>query len=220
MIDGVQLKICGLTSLVDAEAADNCGADFLGFILYPGSPRCVQLNQYAAMAERLPPRRRVAVLVEPTGEELARAEAAGFDRFQIHFGLETAETGVKTWSDEVSPDRLWLAPKLPPGTQLPVWLLPLAKTFLLDGYRADQFGGTGRTSDWEQYRRLRRENSDKTWVLSGGLGPDNIAEALARTEARFVDVNSGVESSPGIKDLNKLKSLVAALHKARTQANL
>ena len=70
MIDGVRIKVCGLTSLVDAEFADNCGADYLGFILYPKSPRAISLVQFTSMASLLPGRKRVAVLVEPTMAEL------------------------------------------------------------------------------------------------------------------------------------------------------
>lgn len=216
MIDGVQLKVCGITSLVDAEWADKCGADYLGINLYPGSPRYVTAAHYAAMAERLPERRRVAVSVEPTVDELKAQDAAGFDRFQIHFRLEGWEAKAAAWGDAVGKNRLWLAPKLPPGTALPESLLALAQTFMLDGYRSDRFGGTGQTSDWEEFRRLRETHPDKTWLLAGGLDPANIGRALAETGARFVDVNSGVESAPGVKDLEKLKAFVAAIHRSRT----
>ena len=74
MIDGVRLKVCGLTSLVDAEGADRSGADYLGFILYPKSPRHIALAQYAALAPRLPDRRRVAVTVEPTSAPVRHEE--------------------------------------------------------------------------------------------------------------------------------------------------
>lgn len=218
MIDGIQVKVCGITSLVDADFADRCGADYLGVIFYPGSPRYVSAAQYDAMAERMPPRRRVAVSVEPALEELKRQEAAGLDRFQVHFRLETPIRQVAAWSEAVGPDRLWLAPKLPPGSELPEELLPLAKTFLLDGYRADKFGGTGRTSDWDLYRRLAAAHPEKRWILSGGLSPENIGPALAGTGAKFVDVNSGVESAPGVKDHAKLKAFIVGLHRAVTKA--
>ena len=83
MIDGVRLKVCGLTSLVDAEFADGCGADYLGFIFHPESPRGISLTQYRAMAPRLPARRKVAVSVEPTLEVLAamRERASITSRF-------------------------------------------------------------------------------------------------------------------------------------------
>ena len=83
MIDGIQFKVCGLTSLVDAEFADRLGADYLGFILYPKSPRHVSLPQYVDMAKRLPTlRKTVAVLVEPRTDDLDAAEQAGFSCFR------------------------------------------------------------------------------------------------------------------------------------------
>ncbi|HZZ59299.1 MAG TPA: phosphoribosylanthranilate isomerase [Opitutaceae bacterium] len=216
MIEDVQLKVCGITSLADAAAAAACGADFLGFNFYPPSPRYVSPESYAAMAGRLPACRRVAILVEPTIEELRAQEAAGFGRFQIHFRTADAEAQVAAWGEAVGHERLWLAPKLPPGTSVPETLLPLADAFLVDGYKSDLFGGTGQTSDWTQFRRLREAHPKKTWILSGGLSPANIGQALAESGARFVDVNSGVESAPGVKDSAKLKALVTAIRNGLT----
>lgn len=219
MINGVRLKICGLTSLVDAEAADAVGADYLGFIFYPKSPRGITLTQYAAMEDRLPPRKKVAVSVEPTAAELAAEVAAGFDSFQIHFSAETPVATIAGWSQRVGRAQLWLAPKLPPGQDVkPEWL-PLADTFLLDTFHADKFGGTGETGDWAKFKRHREAHSGKTWILSGGLKPDNVAAAVTATGAKFLDVNSGVELSPGVKDPAKLKTLVLALHNATKQDN-
>lgn len=219
MINGVRIKVCGLTSLVDTEAADAVGADFLGFIFYPKSPRGITLTQYAAMKDRLPPRKRVAVSVAPTPAELATQAAAGFDAFQVHFNADTPQHAVASWAETVGINRLWLAPKLPPGLDVkPEWL-PLAETFLLDAFHADKFGGTGETGDWEKFRRHREAQPGKTWILSGGLNPANVAAAVAATGAKFLDVNSGVEQSPGIKSPDKLKALVLALHHATKQDN-
>ena len=98
MIDGIRFKVCGLTSLVDAEFADRCGADYLGFIFHPKSPRYVSLEQFRAMAPRLPERRKVAVSVEPTLDELKAMQAAGFDYFQIHYRIELPDTTLTEWS--------------------------------------------------------------------------------------------------------------------------
>src|SRR5437660_7079579 len=114
MIDGIRFKVCGLTSLVDAEFADRCGADCLGFVLYPPSPRHVTLPQYLAMAPRLPARRRVAVMVSPTPAELKAARDAAFDYFQIHFPPETPAAEIAAWRQITGDRKLWLAPKLPP----------------------------------------------------------------------------------------------------------
>lgn len=216
MIDGVRLKICGLTSLVDAEYADKCGADYFGFIFAAASPRRLLLAQYRAMARHLPERKRVAVLVEPAPDELARVVAEDFEFVQIHFRPDLPPETVAGWSAAVTPARLWLAPKLPPEREVPPGLLPLAQHVLLDTYHAQKFGGTGLTGDWPKFRRHQAAFPQTRWILSGGLNPENVGAALLATDARFLDVNSGVESAPGIKDQARLRALVLAMHRART----
>jgi phosphoribosylanthranilate isomerase len=214
MVDGIRFKVCGLTSLLDAEFADACGADFLGFILHPGSPRRIALDQYRAIAPRLAGRSKVAVSVEPTQAAMAAMIEAGFDRFQIHFGEGVPLSTLEEWSRAVGTDRLWLAPKLAPGRAVPEALLPLAGTFLLDTFQPEGFGGSGRTGDWKGFAMHRQLHSSKTWILAGGLNPENIGPALAESGARFVDVNSGVESNPGVKDHSKLRAFVLAIQRA------
>jgi phosphoribosylanthranilate isomerase len=216
MIAGTRLKICGLTALAEAALADACGADYLGFILWPQSPRAVSLDRFRALRAQLPLGKAVAVYVLPTVEDLRAFAAAGADRFQIHFPATAPLELVRAWSETVGPERLWLAPKLPPSDDLDPALLPLADTFLLDTYQADKYGGTGRTGDWEKFARHQRAHPAKTWILSGGLNPENIIDALRQSGAKFVDVNSGVESSPGVKDPAKLKRLVDRLNESRT----
>lgn len=218
MIDGIRIKVCGLTALVDAEFADRCGADYLGFILYRKSPRHIALETYKAMAKHLPERRKVAVSVEPSVSELAAMKDAGFDFFQIHFRHDLPVEVVAAWSEAVSPESLWLAPKLPPQQDVPAALLPLARYLLLDTFHAEGFGGSGKTGDWGKFSRHQSTHPDKTWILAGGLNPENIAEALRASGARFVDVNSGVESAPGVKDHAKLKRFVLRLHESRVAA--
>lgn len=214
MIDGIRFKVCGLTSLVDAEFADRCGADYLGFILHAKSPRHLPLVQFQAMASRLPERRKVAVSVEPTPGELLAQRAAGFDYFQIHHRLEIASHTLAGWSETVGRDRLWLAPKLPPGVDVPDLVLAAAKFVLFDTYQPDGFGGSGKTGDWNAFARHRTAHPDHRWILAGGLKPENVGDALAASGARFVDVSSGVESAPGVKDEAKLKRFAVALHQA------
>ena len=212
MIGNIRLKVCGLRSLVDAEFAHHLGADYVAFNLYPKSPRFFALEQYRTMASSLPKGKRVAVMVSPTEGELTDAMAAGFDYFQIHFPLETSLAKVADWSRMVGPDRLWLAPKLPPEVDIAAEFLPLASFFLLDTFQATGgFGGSGKTGDWPKFARHQKSHPEKSWILSGGLNPENITEALRQSGARFVDVNSGVESKPGVKDHAKLKAFVAAL---------
>lgn len=218
MIDGIRLKVCGITSLVDAEFADRCGADYLGFILHPKSPRHIPLAQFLAMAARLPDRRKVAVSVEPSLDELAAMQEAGFDYFQIHFRPETPDSQLTAWSRLVGEKRLWLAPKLPPEQEVSPAALAVAKFILLDTFHAEGFGGSGKTGDWTKFARSQAAHPGNFWILAGGLNPGNIGAALAQSGARFVDVNSGVERSPGVKDEAKLKAFVVALHRAATSA--
>jgi phosphoribosylanthranilate isomerase len=210
MIGGIRVKVCGLTSAADAQAAAAIGADFLGFILYPKSPRYLSLPQFALLRPHLPDLPKVAVMVAPGEAELAAAGEAGFDFFQIHF--PAGDIGAARYAAaRLGAERLWLAPKLPPEAELdPLWL-PLAATWLLDTYRADAFGGTGHTGDWAKFRRYSLAYPECRWVLAGGLSPDNAAAAVAATGAQVIDVNSGVELAPGRKDTAKLAALRAAL---------
>lgn len=214
MIDGIRLKVCGLTSLVDAELADRCGADYLGFIFHAKSPRHIALAQFCAMAPRLPPRRKVAVTVEPSPDELGALRDAGFDYFQIHFRADAPASQLQAWSGIVGSKRLWLAPKLPPAIDVSAEMLGAAKFVLLDTFHPEGFGGSGKTGDWGKFARHRAAHPEHFWILAGGLNPGNIGEALTQSGARFVDVNSGVERVPGVKDEAKLKAFVVALHRA------
>ena len=215
MTDGVRLKVCGITSQADAEFVAHAGADYLGFILIPESPRYLSLAKFGGFAALLPKGRKVAVALEPTTTQLAEMNAAGFDFFQIHFRHDVPVSTVSSWAEAVGSDRLWLSPKLPPGVSVPAAVLHFAKTFHFDSYHVRKFGGTGETADWNKFSRHRRAHPKKTWILSGGLNPVNIDAAIRQSGARFVDVNSGVESAPGVKDHGKLQRLVERLHERR-----
>ena len=214
MINGIRLKVCGLTSLVDADAADAFGADYLGFVFSPTSPRNVPPAQYQAMLDRLPPRKKVAVSVEPTAADLARQLDLGFDYFQIHFNPQTPVAVISAWAERVGVARLWLAPRLPPAMEIYPELFPLADTFLLDTFHPDKMGGTGVAGDWAKFRHYRESQPAQQWVLSGGLNSENIAEAITATGSKYVEVNSGVEQAPGIKSPAKLQAFVRALRTA------
>jgi phosphoribosylanthranilate isomerase len=212
MIGDTRFKVCGLTRVADACLAAELGADFLGFILYSKSPRYLALADFQALRAGLPSGpRRVAVMVEPTADELMAAEGAGFDFFQIHARIDSSLAAVAAWSETVGPARLWLAPKLPPGVAFPAEWLRLADTFLVDTFHAEGFGGSGKTGDWSGFGRLAKAHPEKTWGLAGGLSPENVAAARAASGAGFLDLNSGVEIAPGIKSPEKLRALVSAL---------
>jgi phosphoribosylanthranilate isomerase len=206
------LKVCGLTRAADAALAAELGADYLGFILHPASPRALTLEAYATLSQSLPKGpRRVAVMVEPSLDDLDWAQEAGFDRFQIHARHDLELARVAAWSEAVGVRDLWLAPKRPPGASFPHEWLRLADTFLVDTYHAAGFGGSGLTGDWAAFAGLTEAHPQKTWVLAGGLSPANIQEAVTSSHARFVDANSGLETAPGLKDADKLRAFAAAL---------
>ena len=149
--------------------------------------------------------------MEPTLAELAQARDAGFDYIQMHFPNATAFPDAVAWLDVVPPDRLWLAPRVPPGSALDLMFVALADTMLFDTFSPDQIGGTGETGDWKTFAKLQAKHKEIAWVLAGGLSPENIVAAVREAKARFVDVNSGVEASPGVKDHAKLRAFFAAL---------
>ena len=211
---GVPFKVCGLTSARDAATAERSGAAYLGFILHRDSPRRVTLEQFRALAAGVS-RPKVAVAVMPTVAEIESFLAAGADYIQAHFPPEIPFKTLRAWSEAAGASRLWLAPRLPPPLDVPTGWLPLAGTFLLDTFDPVKFGGTGQTGDWQKFARHQRAHPGKTWILSGGLSAETIAAAVRESGARLVDVNSGVESSPGVKDGAKLAAFVAALSPAR-----
>ena len=214
MVNGIYVKVCGLTSVADAKAASDCGADYLGFILYPKSPRYVSLEAFRAMLPALPALKKVAVVVYSCPDDLEQANDAGFDYIQLHFSNETPFFEAAMWTDIIVPERLWLAPRVPPGKDLDLAFVPLADTFLLDSYHPTKMGGSGETGDWSAFARLRDKFRKVSWVLAGGLSPENIAAAVAASGARTVDVTSGVEASPGVKDHAKLGAFFEALKQA------
>lgn len=218
MINGTQFKVCGLTRARDAQAAAAAGADYLGFILYPKSPRNIRLQQYRDILPRLPHVPKVAVTVAPDLYTLAQLEGAGFDYFQIHFPVGLAEE-VEAWSKLVGKERLWLAPKLPPGVTFDPGLLEFADGILWDAYKkdSDTYGGTGAQSDWATFREMRERYPGKNWILAGGISPENASEALAATGADCLDFNSSLEIEPGVKDLERISQVRVSLEEAAEQ---
>lgn len=207
----VGVKICGLTREADVDLALELGADFCGFIVYPKSPRGIPMKRAVELASRVPEGRRVLVDVETGTEELEHRREAGFDFFQIHAGLNLGLASLAGWSGLVGRERLWMAPRLKPGDAFPEMLFEFADTMLLDTYHKDQVGGTGETGDWAGFAELKQRHPAANWILAGGLNPRNLLDAIAATGAERVDVNSGVESEPGIKSPEKLRELFGAL---------
>lgn len=197
----VRVKICGITSIADAEVAARAGADALGFVLAP-SKRQVTLEDAVAIARALPPfLARVAVLVNPSEEEARRvALSAAFTHLQFH-GHETPAfcasmpLPVLKAFRLCEPEELALMEEF--LRQAPL-VLPLA-----DG----PAGGSGRVCNWELARRMAAHRS---LVLAGGLTPANVAEAIRTVRPSAVDVSGGVESSPGRKDAELVRAFIGA----------
>ena len=207
----LEVKVCGIGRVEDAVLAAQLGARYLGFIFHAPSPRCISLPAFRDMAGRLPDVLRVAVDVAPTPEKLEAMRGLGFDFFQIHFPLDQDGEDLAAWSERVGRDRLWLAPKVAPEDPFPPSLFAHADTFLVDTYQKEGFGGSGQTGDWARFRELKANYPQKNWILAGGLDPKNISHALTAAQPDRVDVNSGVEASPGKKSPQKLKAFFKKL---------
>lgn len=212
MFSGTEVKVCGITRRGDAQDALEVGADLLGFNFYPESPRCVSLDLAKELAADLPESRKVAVVVLPDSSLLETLCGHGFGIIQIHYAQAATDIErLEQWSTLVGPEKLWLAPRRAPGESLDERALSLADTWLWDAFKADAFGGTGRTSDWAGFKSMRERFPDKNWVLAGGLGPDNIRDAVTETGTTRIDLNSGIEISPGMKDRNRLERVKSEL---------
>ncbi len=208
MSSAVKIKVCGITREEDAKAAINLGADFVGLNLYPHSPRVIASDIISDLFVEIPRGKRVYVNVLPSAAELKKMLDLGFDYFQINFDLGIPISNLATWSDVVGVEKLWLAPRIPPGELFPRTVLEYADTFILDSYAKSKYGGTGKTSNWKMFYELQTLYSHKKWILSGGLNAENVRDAIAVTEAQYIDVNSGVEFSPGVKDVVKLEAFI------------
>lgn len=208
-----RVKICGIAGSGDARAAHRLGAEWLGFNFFPESPRCVKWETARAIRADLPDAKAVYVQVRPSADDLRAAVAEGFDRYQLHFSSTEDPAVVESWAHIVTPERLWLVPRLRAEDEFPAYALDLAEGFLIDSYHPGKFGGTGRTGDWPRFRDLAARYPERDWILAGGLGPDNIGDAMAETGARIVDANSGVEIRPGLKSDSRMKEFFMSLRK-------
>jgi phosphoribosylanthranilate isomerase len=199
------VKICGITTAEDGRAAVAAGADALGFVFWPKSPRYVTPEAAAAITAELPPFVvRVGVFVDAPGEELERtADVAGLDLLQLH-GQESPDAFAAL------PRRALKALRVGDGFRAAEALAYArsAAGVLLDTHRPDAPGGTGRVFDWKAVQGLRERVP--FLILAGGLNPDNVAGAIEAVDPHGVDVSSGVESEPGRKDEEKLRAFVEA----------
>jgi phosphoribosylanthranilate isomerase len=199
----VTVKICGITNVEDGLHAAACGANALGFVFYPRSPRAVSLEQAAAICHELPLQvARVGVFVDAPAEEVAEAIArCGLNIAQFH-GQESPEYCVQFGIMSMKAFRVRDQASLEP---LPRYA---TSAWLLDAFSPAGLGGTGERFDWDLARDARKWNTPI--FLAGGLTPDNVAEAIRHVVPFGVDVSSGVEASPGRKDPARVRAFIEA----------
>lgn len=197
-----RIKVCGITRPEDGQACTALGADAIGLVFYPPSPRAVTVAQAQAVVAALPPFVTVvALFVDPTVEEVNHVlQAVPIDVLQFH-GDEPAAFCRQFHRPYLK------AVRVQPGLNLLHYasLYPDARALLTDAYQPGVQGGTGHRFDWS----LLPESLPLPLILSGGLDPDNIALAVAQVKPAAVDVSSGVEAAKGIKDAAKVAAFIA-----------
>lgn len=213
---GIQVKICGVTTAGAADAAMRAGADFLGLVFHPASPRHLAPEQAASLAARARGAiRLVALLVDPADDAISAAIAAARPDFlQLHGGetpARVAEIRAKYG--------LPIIKALPVADIVDLAQVPIyedaADMLLFDARapaQASRPGGHGAAFDWQI---LRGRKFRKPWLLAGGLHVGNVARAIATAGAPGVDVSSGVESAPGVKDAEMIRAFVEAAKNAK-----
>lgn len=209
----IRVKICGITNLDDGLVAAEAGADFLGFIFYPKSPRYVTPEQardlIAALRESGFGPRCVGVFVdEPVNNVRRIIDLCGLDLVQLHGSeppLEVQMLAPRAY--KALRPKHWADAYAAVGTyQDFVTVRPDQPAFLIDAYDPWKFGGTGQEAD----RRSARLVAAKFPILlAGGLTPENVAEAIEYVRPWGVDVSSGVETAPGRKDAKKVRAFIA-----------
>jgi phosphoribosylanthranilate isomerase len=207
------VKICGITSMQDAEAAVDAGAAALGFVFWGRSPRYIDPHRARAIVASLPPFVvPVGVFVnQPAAHVRGVAALVRVGAVQLHGDEDLLYVAGMDWPviKAVSIDRA------DQSDQIDIW--PRRTTLLLDVHDPVNRGGTGRTIDWSVAATIAAR---RRTLLAGGLTPDNVAEAVARVQPFGIDVSSGVERSPGVKDHARIRALFEALRDAAERKTL
>ncbi len=201
-----RIKICGLTRPGDVQAAVDAGADAIGLVFYPPSPRYVPAERAEELAALVPPFVTTVGLFVNPDPTFVRAVLAQVPLQLLQFHGDETEEECSRYG------RRWIkAARMQEGTDLVEFcsLHPAASGILLDAF-VDGYGGGGTNFDW----RLVPAGLDRPLILSGGLDPDNVTEAVRRVRPWAVDVSSGVESAKGIKDAARIAAFVAGVRHA------
>ena len=212
------VKICGLTRVEDARHAERSGASFLGAIL-AGGPRHLTLPEARqVLGTARHGVRRVAVVGDQSAEEvIVLARELALDAVQLH-GRRTPDEAVRI--GRAAGCEVWPVLRIT-GSTLPADAVTwgtVSGTLVLDAFVVGQLGGTGVVLDWsglgDSVAALRKELPALRLVLAGGLRPENVADAVRLLSPQVVDVSSGVESAPGVKDPVRVQQFVQAAHRA------
>lgn len=204
----VGAKICGLSTPETLDAAIAGGASHVGFVFFPPSPRNVSIDQARALVARVPAHvDKVGVFVDPDEALLAAALATGIDTVQLHKAAPERAAAIRTRA------RVWAAVAVKSRADLDrsAAYRGAADRILYDAKTPDDAalpGGMGLRFDW---KLLEGFDHPLPWALSGGLDPANVREAVGATGARLVDVSSGVENAPGVKDVAKIAAFLQAV---------
>jgi phosphoribosylanthranilate isomerase len=217
MSNGVAVKICGITSAADANAAADAGADMLGFNFYEGSARFIEPRRAAAIIEHLRSRRAgmqcIGVFVDTQPERIrAIVDESGVDTVQLH-GNE-APSDIRALSGLRVIKALRVHRDFDPGV---VSNFP-CDGILLDTWHPGQYGGTGERFEWGVAANVRHRV--RQLILAGGLNAANVAGAIAQVQPHAVDVCSGIEDAPGRKNAGKLREFMDAVRRATAPAEV
>jgi phosphoribosylanthranilate isomerase len=208
----MRVKICGITKSEQGRAIAHLGATALGFICVRTSPRYVLPEQIQAVVEQLPVDiDRIGVFADSTLEEICHTVAdAGLNGIQLH-GNESLELCQQLRQSLPNIEIIKaLRVKTPEDLDRADAYASSVDTLLLDAYHPNLLGGTSKTLDWSSLRLFRPRCP---WLLAGGLTPDNVLEALSQVQPSGIDLSSGVERSPGDKDLDRVAQLFERLER-------
>ena len=204
-------KICGITRIQDIQSVVNAGADAIGFVFFPPSPRSVTAEQAQSLIQNVPAYvQTVGLFVNASLDEITDIlKQAPVDILQFH-GDETPEQ-CQQISKQVG--RRWykaiqVKPELDVIATIQQYQQAGASAVLLDAWHPELKGGTGHSFDWAQFPKL-----DIPLILAGGLKPDNIEDAIKTTNAYAVDVSGGVESAKGIKDKKLIEQFMQGVQR-------
>ena len=202
----VRVKICGLTRKEDVQAAVDSGADSVGFIHgFPSSPRNLTANQLATL-----------LATPPTGVETVVVTKADSNQEIQSISKEFTPAALQLYGDLTRIQGLTRSPRIIGVIRIANSAVPSlagvenVDSILLDSKSGESFGGTGKTHDWSVSRKVRDQLSPKPIILSGGLNPQNVTDAIKAVQPSAVDASSRLESAPGKKDAARIQQFIHA----------